>query len=146
MVDTFTLGISFEAYAKLHKFMVEELASAASEFRDLCDAKGIDFDTDTAINGRISSFKEKLFDYMRTDHDDPLRRVVGFLPVDVMAELAETLINLQSLKEKVTKPSETVGGPVDVAVITRAEGLVWIRRKHYSDPSINSRYFNRRRS
>lgn len=83
---------------------------------------------------------------MRTDHDDPLRRVVGFLPVDEMAELAETLINLQSLKEKVTKPSETVGGPVDVAVITRAEGLVWIRRKHYFDPSINSRYFNRRRS
>ena len=40
-----------------------------------------------------------------------------------MAEFAETLINLQSLKEKVTKPSQTVGGPIDVAVITKSEGL-----------------------
>lgn len=74
----------------------------------------------------------------------PLRRVVGVLPLDEMSTLAETLINLQSLKEKVTKPSETVGGPVDVAAITRAEGLVWVKRKHYFNPEINSRYFERR--
>jgi hypothetical protein len=69
--------------------------------------------------------------------------VLGSLPVDEMAELAETLISLQSLKEKVTKPSETVGGPIDVAVITRSEGLVWIKRKHFFDPSLNSRYMQR---
>jgi hypothetical protein len=69
--------------------------------------------------------------------------VLGVLPVDEMAGLAETLINLQSLKEKVTKPSETVGGPVDVAVITKSEGLVWIKRKHYFDAEMNSRYLQR---
>jgi hypothetical protein len=61
-----------------------------------------------------------------------------------MAGLAETLISLQSLKEKLTKPSETVGGPIDVAVITRNEGLVWIKRKHFFDPKLNSRYIANR--
>lgn len=62
-----------------------------------------------------------------------------------MAELAETLIALQSLKEKVTRPSETVGGPVDVAVITRSEGLVWVKRKHYFSPDLNPSFFLRQR-
>jgi len=69
----------------------------------------------------------------------PLRRVLAVLPVDEMANLAETLINLQSLKEKVTKNSETVGGPVDVAIITRNEGLIWVKRKHFFDIGLNSR-------
>ena len=43
----------------------------------------------------------------------------------------------------VTKPSETVGGPVDVAVITKNEGLVWIKRKLFFDPGLNSRYLQR---
>jgi hypothetical protein len=63
--------------------------------------------------------------------------------VDEMAGLAETLINLQSLKEKVTKPSETVGGPVDVAIVTKSEGLVWAKRKHFFDAALNSRYMLR---
>lgn len=140
MVDTFTSGISFDAFAKLNSFVAEELLNLVDSFND---DHNLSIDVDAAIKTAIDNFNEKLFGYMRTDHDDPLRRVIGFLPVDEMAELAETLINLQSLKEKVTKPSETVGGPVDVAAITRAEGLVWIRRKHYFDAGINSRYFTR---
>jgi hypothetical protein len=57
-----------------------------------------------------------------------------------MANLDETLINLQSLKEKVTKNSETVGGPVDVAIITKNEGLIWVKRKHFFDIELNSRF------
>jgi len=79
----------------------------------------------------------------RTAHAFPLRRVLSALPINEMAELAETLVNLQSLKEKVTKPSEEVGGPIDVAVITKNEGLVWINRKHYFEPDLNVRYIAR---
>jgi hypothetical protein len=43
----------------------------------------------------------------------------------------------------VTKGTETVGGAVDVAVMTRGDGFVWIKRKHYFDPALNPRYFSR---
>lgn len=70
----------------------------------------------------------------------PLVQVIQSLSMQEMAHLAESLLNLESLKERVTLPSESVGGPIDVAAITKAEGLVWIKRKHYFDPSINLRY------
>lgn len=70
----------------------------------------------------------------------PLLSVLQSLSVQEMAHLAESLLGLESLKERVTSSSETVGGPIDVAAITKAEGLVWIRRKHYFDAALNMRY------
>lgn len=74
---------------------------------------------------------------------NPLIGVIATLNVDEMAHLAETLLVLESLKERVTSPSESVGGPIDVAAITVSEGLVWIKRKHYFDPTLNLRYSSR---
>ena len=59
------------------------------------------------------------------------------------SRLAETLIMLESLKEKVTRPTESVGGPIDVCVISKSDGFVWIKRRHYFDPKLNPQYFLR---
>ena len=70
----------------------------------------------------------------------PLIHVLATLDVEEMAHLAESLLGLESLKERVTSPTEEVGGPIDVAAITRSEGLVWVKRKHYFDSALNLRY------
>jgi hypothetical protein len=80
------------------------------------------------------------------NHAWPIQRVIGSLPVDEMAELAETLIMLESLKEKVTQPTQSVGGPIDVCIISKSDGFVWIKRKHYFDPQLNPRFFARQRA
>ena len=69
--------------------------------------------------------------------------IVALLPKDELAELAEALVNLTSFKRRVTPAAETVGGPVDVAVISKGDGLVWLKRKHYFPPELNPRYFRR---
>lgn len=74
---------------------------------------------------------------------DPLLGVIQNLSVQEMAHLAESLLGLESLKERVTSASESVGGPIDVAAITKSEGLVWIKRKHYFDAALNTRYLSR---
>lgn len=74
---------------------------------------------------------------------NPLIGVLQNLSVQEMAHLAESLLGLESLKERVTSASESVGGPIDVAVITKSEGLVWIKRKHYFDADLNMRYSSR---
>ncbi len=38
---------------------------------------------------------------------------------------------------------ETVGGPIDVAVITKGDGFVWVKRKHYFSPEYNPRVIAR---
>jgi hypothetical protein len=126
MSDTFSLGLSQDVYASVMQALAEGLENLPGLLV-------------TATEGISTAILQKA----REQHAYPLRRVLQSLPLDEMASLAETLISLQSLKEKVTKPSETVGGPIDVAVITKSEGLVWIKRKHFFDPALNSRYMQR---
>jgi hypothetical protein len=61
----------------------------------------------------------------------PVTEIVGILPVDELAGLAESLVTFTSFKRRMSWDAETVGGPIDVAVITKGDGLVWIKRKRY---------------
>jgi hypothetical protein len=61
-----------------------------------------------------------------------------------LAKLAQELINLTSVKRKFSNGKETVGGPIDVAVISRIDGFVWVQRKHYFSAELNPRYFSRK--
>jgi hypothetical protein len=94
----------------------------------------------------VQEFNDKLFGHQTEMHYNPLSKAIGNLPVDEIASLAETLIMLESLKEKVTDPSRSVGGEIDVALITKAEGLVWIKRKHYFPAELNLRFVERQRA
>jgi len=35
---------------------------------------------------------------------------------------------------------ETVGGPIDVAVISKVDGFIWIKRKHYFKIELNPQF------
>ena len=37
---------------------------------------------------------------------------------------------------------ETVAGPIDVAVISKGDGFVWIKRKHYFQRELNQQFFD----
>jgi hypothetical protein len=67
-------------------------------------------------------------------HAQPIIYTVAVLPKDELAAMAEAMVNLTSFKRKVSLDEvETVGGEIDVAVISRGDGFVWIKRKHYFD-------------
>ncbi len=36
---------------------------------------------------------------------------------------------------------ETVSDPIDVAVISKGDGFVWIKRKHYFERELNQHFF-----
>lgn len=74
----------------------------------------------------------------------PVMRVLTTLPKEEMAAMAEALVEITSLRRRVDSPLETVGGPTDVAVISKGDGLVWLKRKHYFDGGLN-RDFARRK-
>lgn len=72
-----------------------------------------------------------------------LIQMVGSMPKQELATLAESLIEITGLRRRVTSAMETVGGDVDVAVISKSEGLVWVKRKHYFPPELNHRFVRR---
>ena len=69
-------------------------------------------------------------------------QVVQGLPKDELAAMSESLINLTSFKRRVSMEEETVAGPIDVAVISKGDGFVWIKRKHYFERELNQQFFD----
>ena len=58
-----------------------------------------------------------------------------------MAVLAESLIDLTGFQRILTFQQEGVGGPVDVAVITKNDGFSWLSRKSwYHHKDVNGQY------
>lgn len=144
MIDTFQLGLDESVYIDALQGVAETLDAFAPQLIVDCggDAAKV---SDLAARKQAArqSFASKWMDKARAGNVYPLQRVLAAMPIDEMADLAETLVTLQSLKERMTKPAEEVGGPVDVAAITKNEGLVWIKRKHRFDPAINPGYVAR---
>lgn len=81
--------------------------------------------------------------YRQQHFSQPVMEIVTHLPKAELAAMAEALVNLTSFRRRVSREAATVGGPIDVAVITKGDGFVWIRRKHYFDPALNPRYIAR---
>jgi hypothetical protein len=75
----------------------------------------------------------------REEYSGPIMEMVGAQPKDELAAMAEALVELTKFKRRVSRQEKTVGGPIDVAVITKGDGFVWIKRKHYFDPELNPR-------
>ena len=71
-------------------------------------------------------------------------RMVALMPKQELIELAEALVSITAVERKATSDEGTVGGPIDVAFITKHEGFVWIKRKHFFEASLNPRYFWRK--
>lgn len=91
--------------------------------------------------GLVQAFRERLHATIDRHWVQPIMNVVAILPKNELAALAEALVSLTSLKRKVSLDAETVGGPIDVAVISKGDGLVWIQRKHYFKPELNHQFF-----
>jgi hypothetical protein len=80
----------------------------------------------------------------RAEFREEFERMIALMPKLELIELAEALISITAIERKATSDEGTVGGPIDVAFLTKHEGFVWIKRKHYFDPELNPRYFWRK--
>ncbi len=92
--------------------------------------------------GVYTYIKNRMEDISRREFSGPVVSAVAFFSPTEMAAMAETLVSIESFRQQVTLRSETVGGPIDVAVITRGDGYIWIKRKHYFKPELNHQFFS----
>lgn len=90
----------------------------------------------------VREFSELNQQIKQENHIVPLMNAVSNLAKEDLSEMAESLIYLTYLKRRITFAEESVGGPVDVAVISKGDGFVWIKRKHYFRPELNQHFFD----
>jgi hypothetical protein len=93
------------------------------------------------IEGQVAEFNKELGDRKFQHYILPLMNAIANLSKEDLAEMAESLIYLTYLQKRITFALEDVGGAVDVAVISKGDGFIWIKRKHYFKPELNQFFF-----
>ena len=94
------------------------------------------------IDDQMKDFTDKIHEAKSINYINPLLDAVSTLSKEDLAEMAESLIYLTYLQKKITFAAEDVGGAVDVAVISKGDGFIWIKRKHYFKPELNRFFFD----
>lgn len=67
----------------------------------------------------------------REQFTNPLIATIGNLDIPDLISFVESLISLTGLHRRMVGIEEGVGGPVDVAVITKSDGFAWVKHKTF---------------
>jgi hypothetical protein len=115
-------GISPQLREKLFDIAGQTLLKSESPEARTCSA--------AAMAKLKETFEENLSREMQESHTDPLTRAVAGLPRHELAGLAEALVSITAFMARMSADEkEAVGGPIDVALISKGDGFVWIKRK-----------------
>ena len=79
-----------------------------------------------------AAIEESFQEWSENNYLKGLRSAIASLPVASLASVAQSLIEVQSLSQTITGEMGTVGGPIDVATISREHGFQWVRHKSTS--------------
>lgn len=147
MVASFMNGLN----PSVHGFVISYLNEVFRRLPELIDRDSMRGDDDEKnkalkqygadIQSLLGNFLNQLSAHTQREHVQPIMQMVNALPKDELAAMAESLVNLTAFKRRMTRTLETVGGPIDVAVISKGDGLVWVKRKHYFPKELNQHFF-----
>ena len=126
VMNEFFLGVNNEVEQIYNRKFTNRINSEKNEElkNEIVDIKkDIESEKEKLVRGRLLNIHTSL----------------SFLPRDEMIYMAEGMINLTSFKRRLVLDnySETVGGPIDLAFISKGDGFIWIRRKKYFDKEMN---------
>ena len=113
------------ALSKYKESIVEKLTGAGVPDEIIENIK------DTSIEGFVKEYQEKLDTFMDQNYIDGIVNAVDCFNVADMTNMAESLISITNLQRHFSSSEESVGGPVEVAVITKSEGFKWVKHKQF---------------
>ena len=145
VITTFCMGIS----NKLQEHILNEMDSVVK--KRINDLSKDDFSDNqirvlnTIFSGVREEIKKEIDLKIQNEEVNPLFNSIQNVQLSDLAFLSESLVNLTSLKRTYVLDDlvQTVGGPTDVAVISKSDGFIWIKRKHYFDKELNIDYVNK---
>lgn len=142
MVDTFVKGINPYFFECLEDILLENIKHSIEEIEKEIPDINKELLTQKLLKIIPKTLRELDKKSFNT-HTKLIVKSISYLRKEDLIEFAESLINLTSIKRKTSSELQSVGGPIDIAVITKHEGFIWIKRKENIDRKFNSAYYNR---
>jgi hypothetical protein len=146
MSNVFLNGLSPEVETDV----IERAYAAAEELTQTALANCPDESLRSSMEAALTSARDDLMERFVDELEESKRNRSEFenalihVPKDELASVARSLVNLNSFKKRMSMSLETVGGAVDVAVISKGDGFIWIDRKHYFDAALNPHFVHNR--
>ena len=100
-------------------------------------------DARKALPAHFRDFYAKMTEHRSKNYTGPIKQAIASLSLSDLSAVAETFLGASQIQKRVNPDLETVGGPVDVAVISKGDGFVWVKRKHYFEERINPSFRQR---
>jgi hypothetical protein len=77
----------------------------------------------------LDAFRGMIGDYQQQAYINPVLRVLEIAARSELAETARELVSLNMFKKRIMAQKQTVGGAIDVAVISREGGFQWFTKQ-----------------
>lgn len=142
VMQTFLFGINDSFIQDMANEIPKQINNCIATANDELFAEGKKAEVQNLLLGTTPKIIQQIGQNANNRYMNPIINSVATLPIEELALLAESMINITSLRRKVALDGNigTVGGPIDVAIITRGDGLIWMKRKHYFDLKYNPQY------
>lgn len=146
-IDSFLFGVHPEYYSEManafFNLITKEIPEKILEQCDELDEskkKSLKEKMEASGADMYNTLFKKMVEQSGT-HFISIFEAIKYLPKEELATMAESLVNLTSFKKRMSLEAEDVGGPCDVAVISKGDGFIWVKRKHYFRKELNPQFF-----
>ena len=154
VMDNFLMGVNSDILYDLNIY-VQKLVNHYPDFiKNMVSEVELDKKCSSILKNVIKQIKNEdnlikedfneLIDQRVKKSFQPIFNSIGALPKEELANMCESLIHITSLRRKVEEGLESVGGEIDVAIISKGDGFIWAKRKHYFNPELNPQFFHKR--
>lgn len=142
--ELFFKGMSIDAIDAVIQKSFLRADELVREILNTCNISDSDVDWAQLDAARDSVLHKLVGDIDKyRDSENGFNQALTHAPKDELARVAASLVSLNTFKKRMSMNAETVGGPVDVAVISKGDGFIWIDRKHYFDADKNPHFMHR---
>lgn len=141
VAESFLNGIDSRYFNTIREYFKEHVISNLSiegiEDKNVLDLlkQNLEYRCDVAL--------KYVNEFSKNEFYKPIESALQLAPKEELANIAESLVSLTSLRRKLVDDeyNGTVGGPIDLAIISKKDGFIWLKRKHYFNSELNHHFF-----
>ena len=135
-MNTLMRGINPSLQEKVLSENEQAVAAAKERIIELLQSEGVEKSVIEKVKTMPSDeicdkFSKDLKDEIQSEFLDGIVDSVDSFNLEDMANMAESFISMTNLQRHISSSDETVGGPIDVAVLTCSGGFEWVKHKKF---------------
>ncbi len=131
VMETILYGISDDSLRALRYAMKKNKETAIEAASKMFRSEKRKKEITGLMENTFKKVEEQYSELLYKEFDKTFLPATSFLAPEDMAGFAESMIRLTSMRRSIVvdDDSATVGGPVDVAIITKCDGFRWVKNK-----------------